>query len=356
MQTQVTPRERRSQRDPLRYTLVSNKFDHEPKRPVSMACERFTEQLAKCQLLPPNLSKDGLAIIFAVFIPGERIKRANVTAVTALGMDVDGDITKGQDYLSPEALHRLMPFEMIGWSTYSSTPSSPRYRAIFPFAAEYTVEEYARLWTWANAQTGGKLMDPACKNADRLYFTPRWPEGSQDRWVRHFAGPKLSIDDVPATFVHEGAGLSPGHAKPRSARRKHGAHPMRAPRREALALLETMLRHPLITWMREAPDDVGREVWRGAAQNLVCAVIEHGDLLERAREEFHALSQGYAGYSWSDTERAFMGAIDSVRDNIVMTFSHMAANGMPEEHWSAGATALIHAARLTCAARRGGAR
>ena len=34
-----------------------------------------------------------------------------------------------------------------------------------------------------------------------------------------------------------------------------------------------------------------------------------------------------------------------------MTFAHMAANGMPEEHWSAGATSLIHAARIALRVR-----
>ena len=48
--------------------------------------------------------------------------------------------------------------------------------------------------------------------------------------------------------------------------------------------------------------------------------------------------------------------IDSVRTVGPMTFAHMAANGMPEEHWSAGATTLIHAARLSLRAREGGVR
>ena len=108
--------------------------------------------------------------------------------------------------------------------------------------------------------------------------------------------------------------------------------------------------------MAEEPDAVDRETWRGVAQNLICAVLEHPDLLDQARQAFHELSEDYSAYSWTETERTFQGAIDSARAIGCMTFSHMTANGMPEEHWSAGATTLIHAARLSLRARGGGAR
>ncbi|WNZ59551.1 hypothetical protein QEG98_26275 [Myxococcus sp. MxC21-1] len=135
---------------------------------------------------------------------------------------------------------------------------------------------------------------------------------------------------------------------------KQGAHEAPMPRREAKALLEEMLRHPIARWMQEDPDAVDRETWRGVGQNLACAVVDHPDLLERARKEFHELSEGYSGYSWTEAERTFLGAIDSVRTVGPMTFAHMVASGMPEEHWSAGATTLIHAARLSLRARGGG--
>ena len=119
-----------------------------------------------------------------------------------------------------------------------------------------------------------------------------------------------------------------------------------------LCALEEELRHPLVRWMQEEPDAVDRETWRGVGQNLACAVLEHPDLLERARQAFHELSEDYSDYSWTDTEKAFQGAIDSVRTVGPMTFEHMAASRMPEEHWSAGSTSLIHAARLSLRARR----
>ncbi len=138
--------------------------------------------------------------------------------------------------------------------------------------------------------------------------------------------------------------------------RKQGAHSSSTSWAEAKALLEEMFRHPLVRWMEEEPNAVGREVWRGVAQNLVCAVLEHEDLLEKARQRFHEMSEDYTDYSWTDTEKAFQGAIDSLRTVGPMTFQHMRASGMPPHLVSAGATSLIHAARLRLRARQGGAR
>jgi hypothetical protein len=232
-----------------------------------MTWELFVEQLKKFLALSPKLVKDGLAIIFAVFAAGQRIRRANVTKVTALGVDVDGDPTKGQEYLSPDELHARMPFECVMWSTYSSTPEARRYRAVFPFDRPYTVAEFEHTWHWANQQTGGLLMDPACKDPCRLFYTPRWPEGSEDQFVRDFAGPRLSLACVPANFhVPVGGGGNPAVGRARM--RKQGAHLVPTSRREAKALLEEMFRHPLVRWMVEEPDAVSRETWRGCAQNV----------------------------------------------------------------------------------------
>lgn len=127
---------------------------------------------------------------------------------------------------------------------------------------------------------------------------------------------------------------------------KQGLHAAPIPKREAKALLRQMFEHPLLQWMREYPDDVDRETWRGVAQNLACAVVDHGDLLEAVETLFHELSEDYTGYTRRETEYVFRDAVSSVRRLGPMTFKHMAASGMPDEFWSKGATSLIHAARL----------
>jgi Bifunctional DNA primase/polymerase, N-terminal len=133
---------------------------------------------------------------------------------------------------------------------------------------------------------------------------------------------------------------------------KQGLHAAPVPRREAKALLDQMFRHPLIQWMREYPDDVDRETWRGVAQNLACAVLDHRDLVDAVAVLFQELSEDYTGYTPSLTERTFRDAVASARNLGPMTFKHMADSGMPDEYWSKGATSLIHAARQSLRAMK----
>jgi len=138
-----------------------------------------------------------------------------------------------------------------------------------------------------------------------------------------------------------------------SQKKKLGLHTAPTPRSEARVLLEDMLKHPLIRWMREYPDDVDRETWRGVAQNLVCAVSDHEDLIEEAAAAFHEVSEDYSGYAWGNAERTFRDAVESAVTMGPMTFAHMVASGMPSEHVSPGATCLVHAARLGLRKPRG---
>lgn len=334
----------------FRYTLVNNKFDHDPKTPVELPWEVFAHRLQLLgSKLPPREHKDGPAVIFATFKSGGRITRDHVETVTALGLDIDE--VNGDPKKALEDLHQALPYAKVAHSTFSSTPEEPRCRVILPFDREYTVTEFERIWRYVHVLTGGKLLDVKCKNPDRLYYTPRWPAGSRDRWVRVWDGPRLSISVIPANFPVPQANT--GKSSAASARRKQGLHRAPTPKREAKELMAEILRHPLIEWMIEEPDAVDRETWRGVAQNIAAAVLDHSDLLEQAMREFHSLSEDYSSYSWSETERTFRDAVESARNLGPMTFQHMVASGMPEELWNKGATNLIHAARRALASRKG---
>ena len=253
-------------------------------------------------------------------------------------------------------------------------PDSPRLAALPPTLVVRTRRGWHYYWVlvpgeelsaFSQAQTTLAAhfdTDPAVKDLPRVMRVPGFlhlkdPSNPFLVQLVRAGSERYSIADVlnaypapegfnsPAPSVMTVGTKSKGH-------RKQGAHSSSTSRWEAQALLDEMSRHPLIRWMREEPNAVGREVWRGVAQNLACAVLDHPDLLERARQTFHELSEDYTGYSWTDTERTFQGAIDSVLTVGPMTFAHMAASRMPEEHWSAGASALSHAARLSLRSRR----
>ncbi len=147
-----------------------------------------------------------------------------------------------------------------------------------------------------------------------------------------------------------------GRSNGRAKKEKQGLHLAPVPRSEATALLEIMLEHPVAIWMREYPDEVDRETWRGVAQSIACAVTDYPDLLETAEAAFQELSEDYSGYSFAQTERTFRDAVISAQEFGPMSFAHQVQNGMPPELWTLGATNLLHAARQTLWARRGGAR
>jgi hypothetical protein len=195
-----------------------------------------------------------------------------------------------------------------------------------------------------------------------MFYLPRctaeakaagWP------WFRQLHGPILDVSMVPADFqVPAKEASAPAEAKvgdkhARLVKKGSALHRTSVPRREARLLLDEMLRHPLIRWMREVPDAVSRETWRGVAQNLACPVLDHPTLLEEAHLAFHELSRGYRAYSFTECERTFLGAVDSLaKTDAPMTFKHMVSCGMPHHLWSKGATSLIDAARRSIAARR----
>ena len=258
-------------------------------------------------------------------------------------------------------------------------PDSPQLAALPPTITVRTRKGWHHYWvlvpgealsTFTPAQAALAEhfgTDPAVKDLARVmrlpgFFHQKDPANPVLVQLVRAGSERYRIADVlkaypaPQGFQPPASSVPVAGSDKRTRRSKQGAHQSPTSRREAKALLEEMLRHPLVHWMQEEPDAVDRETWRGVGQNMACAVMEHEDLLEKARQAFHELSEDYSAYSWTETERVFLGAVDSVRTVGPMTFAHMAANGMSEEHWSAGATTLIHAARLSLRAREGGVR
>jgi hypothetical protein len=336
---------------PFRYTVVADRYDHEPRGPTTKEWREFCvaiEQHARSCAT----SKDGMAIIPAVFAPGERLVDRAVVAVTALGLDVDADPVKGQRFMPLEEVQRVLPFAAVAYSTFSNSPDRPRYRVLFPLAEEIPPAAFGVLWQWANKVTGGVLMDPACKNPSRLYYAPRSPAEAHAAgwpWARVLEGPRLSMTFVPPDSLASVGGMPAS----RPAGRSQGVHRALPDRDAAAETLGRLLQHPALRWATEAAEEVTREVWRGIATNLICAADEHQDLVDRAWEAFNQISAADPlRYRASETRRTWRAALDSARCAGPMTFKHMVEHGLPEEMCSAGASCLVHAARRSVQACR----
>jgi hypothetical protein len=130
---------------------------------------------------------------------------------------------------------------------------------------------------------------------------------------------------------------------------KPGLHAAPTPFREAAWLLEEMLTSPfgMAAWMRESPDAVSREAWRGFATNIACAVLGHPLLIKKALAAFHEISSEYVGYSARETEQVFKDSLTVAGVYGPMSFEHMVRSGMPPDCATPNtAKNLLHAARL----------
>lgn len=130
---------------------------------------------------------------------------------------------------------------------------------------------------------------------------------------------------------------------------KQGLHSAGTPHSEAKYLLQEMISPecPMAQWMRDYPNEVDRETWRGFATNLACAVLDHKDLLEQACTAFHEISSEYEGYKASETEKVFRDSVTVAATYGPMSFEHMVRSGMPPEYAiPPDAKNLLHAVRL----------
>jgi len=122
---------------------------------------------------------------------------ANVSAVSMLVLDCDaGDPLRDLEALGDG-------YVRVGHTSWSHTPLHPKARLVFPFQRPCPVRHWGRVWGAAArwAAEHGVSVDPAAKDASRLYFGPYVPptgpagvQGVPVDWFRAWAyGP----DDPP---------------------------------------------------------------------------------------------------------------------------------------------------------------
>lgn len=105
-------------------------------------------------------------------------------------------------------------------------------------------------------------------------------------------------------------------------------------------------------WMREFPEEVSREVWRGVATNLaaVTLALQGGgvtELQEAARQAFHYLSEPYSKYKARETDRVFDDSLSVAGTYGPISYEWMMQCGLPPEHVEPqDAKNMAHGARI----------
>lgn len=144
--------------------------------------------------------KDGAAIIAGTYSePNTR----NQDALEALSL-VTLDLDDGQ-HTFDAVCDLLEGFEAVVFTSYSHSPSKPKYRAYILLQKVITGEikpALERIMDFFDDRIGG--IDSACRKPGQLFFTPACPpDGDILFQFRHLSGVPLDPDDFPAPPAKE---------------------------------------------------------------------------------------------------------------------------------------------------------
>lgn len=159
-----------------------------------------------------RLEKDGKAIIFGVLTKPYRAA-ANVSAVTALGFDIECNKEDGS--VPPPASEAAAMVSRTGTeavihTTFSHHPNAPRYRIIFPLDKPLPPPDLKLALLVVAGAIGGvsHWIDRTCKDAARLFYLPSCPPDKATLFeFYHVTGDILSTDTLQVLIAHKKATL-----------------------------------------------------------------------------------------------------------------------------------------------------
>src|SRR5579859_5845750 len=210
---------------------------------------------------------------------------AGVAEVSALVFDLDR---------VPPDPERLAGVYWLGHTTWSHTPTAPRWRVVVPLAEPVPVASWGDVWRRARAALCPEA-DPSCKDPSRAYWLPSHSGGVTAKATCH-DGPLLDPSTLPA-LPHEQASAelrrSPSAMHPRAARdadRLRGAAYMDS----VIAGLEAATPGGRNAALNRAAWTLGRWVAAGALEQ---ADVE--DELYTAAEVNHLVADDGARQTWA---------------------------------------------------------
>lgn len=169
----------------ITYSTFKNRTDNIP-RPRTCTLQEMIETFSSH---PERSQKDGPAFSPAVFRKASTRQIGNVIAITMFVMDVDNG-TPYED-LSP----KLKDFAHLYHTSYSHKPEHHKYRVILFLIKPIPAADWRQFWRRAQQYFG--VLDPATKDAARIYYLPSRPIGTQGHEALYHPGRLLSLDDLP---------------------------------------------------------------------------------------------------------------------------------------------------------------
>lgn len=292
----------------------------------------FVANIHKAIALRDHGPKDGPAIVAAVFKPGTARQMVNVERVTGLIIDIDSEFKRNGkmvvEPVDPDWVMSRLPYFGVAHTSYRHTPEVPKFRVIMPFAEPLTIEQHRRIWHFINEKLEKKI-DPACKDACRLFYLPRAPIEAWDAgwpWAKDLTGTEfLSPSVVPVDFKAP-EDLFVNEASPPARVVVNGTPTPVTP------LIKIMRELPIYKWAFEHPNDVKRNVWRGLGMNIA---IGMKDMMSPGDPEgeafFQELSSGYSAYSQNATHKMWLEVVKSAQTFGPIRYSVLCQDGAPDD-------------------------
>jgi putative DNA primase/helicase len=178
----------------FKLSLFKRVADNAPQEAVR-TWEDFCARLAKPEV---RTEKDGPLFSPASFNPKTRAK-ANVIELAMLALDLDHGNTLESDL----PRWRKLGYTFAAYTTHSHkrvTKSNPnaeeRFRVVLPLAAPIPPVYYPALWAWA-FQSSGEKLDPAPKDASRIFYTPAKASEDAEYYYEIHDGALLDWRELP---------------------------------------------------------------------------------------------------------------------------------------------------------------
>jgi hypothetical protein len=142
--------------------------------PVALAKPFFWDELEPEQQV--RAWKETAPIIgFYTLAPGNKRSDDAVESCCALAFDID----RVDDPDDIEHAIEALPWALAYWTTWQSTPWSPRYRLVVPTAQDVTPEHWAEVYSLAKAVIESRLgvkVDACGEHPSQPWFLPSYPE------------------------------------------------------------------------------------------------------------------------------------------------------------------------------------
>ncbi|MBK9516199.1 MAG: hypothetical protein IPO09_02375 [Anaeromyxobacter sp.] len=171
----------------FRFSFYNNRFDNNPDPSGEPSFADFAKALVAAG--HRRGAKDGLAFSPAVFRPGTTRALDNVEVVTAVGLDLE-HVTPARMAAVRET---LKAFDHVLYSTHSHRPEEPRFRAIIALERELPASLHPQIWALVADMVGTDAVDPATKDASRLFYLPAAPEGATDTELEYHPADGVSV-------------------------------------------------------------------------------------------------------------------------------------------------------------------